>query len=229
MSLKAVRILVLCLCAFCSFAAKAQRLPIVPDSTVNLDAEVIMPLPVDSLGVTEVTAEGYVDPARKLFSPSPERATWLSALCPGLGQIYNRRYWKLPIVIGGFMGLGYATNWNNNQYQDYIQGYKDLTDDDPDTKSYMNFFPPTVNEKDLDKEWLKRTFKARKDYFRRNRDLCIISLVGMYLLCMADAYIDASLAHFDISPDLSLDVKPSLSLPAPGRAATVGVNWAFNF
>ena len=223
------KILPLLLLAAWALPASAQRQPLTPDSTAILDAEVVVQLPVDSLGVTEVTAEGYVDPENRVFSPSPERATWLSALCPGLGQIYNRRYWKLPIVVGGFMGLGYATNWNNNQLQDYIQGYNDLMDNDPDTKSYMNFFPPTVNEQDLDKEWLKRTFKARKDYFRRNRDLCIISLVGMYLLCMADAYIDASLAHFDISPDLSLDIRPAVSLPAPGRSAAVGLNWAFNF
>lgn len=203
-----------------------QREPLVPDSTA-VDAELIMAIPVDSIAPTEVTAEGYIDP--HAFNPQPERAVWLSALCPGLGQIYNRKYWKLPIVIGGFMGLGYATNWNNNQYHDYMQGYNDLMDNDPDTKSYMNFFPPTVNEGDLDKEWLKRTFKTRKDFFRRNRDLCIISLAGMYLLCIVDAYIDASMAHFDISPNLSLDIKPAVSLPMPGRSAAVGLNWALNF
>ncbi len=162
------------------------------------------------------------------FNPEPNRAVWLSALFPGLGQIYNRRYWKLPIIVGGFMGLGYATSWNNNQFQDYSQGYRDLLDADPATNSYMNFFPPNTSEADLDQTWLTQTMKSRKDYYRRNRDLCIICLVGLYLLCMVDAYVDASLAHFDISPSLSMDLQPAMML-TPDRNVAVGLNWAFNF
>ena len=207
--------------------------PLAQDSTVYLDAELEVRAKEvsDSIPPTEVTADDYpygLD-GKKPFNPSPSRAVWMSALFPGLGQIYNRRYWKLPIVVGGFMGLGYATNWNNNQYQDYIQGYRDLLDSDPSTKSYMNFFPPTVKEEDLDKEWLTRTFKSRKDYFRRNRDLCIICLVALYLVCMVDAYIDASMAHFDISPNLSLDWSPTLIVEPMTRKPSIGLNWAFNF
>lgn len=203
------------------------------DSTVNLDAEMLVKVGEinDSIPPTEVTADDYpygLD-GKIIFNPSPSRAVWMSALCPGLGQIYNRRYWKLPIVVGGFMGLGYAMNWNNNQYQDYVQGYRDLMDSDPNTKSYLDFFPPTVNEADLDVEWLKRTFKSRRDYFRRNRDLCIICLVGMYLICMIDAYIDASMAHFDISPDLSLDLSPTLMRQPNSPKPAIGLNWAFTF
>lgn len=165
------------------------------------------------------------------FNPSPTRAVWLSALFPGLGQVYNRRYWKLPIVVAGFMGLAYGTSWNNGQLRDYTQAYRDLLDNDPASNSYMNFFPPTTSEDQLDKTWLTNTMKSRKDYYRRNRDLCIICLVGMYLLCMVDAYVDASLAHFDISPDLSMDVAPALFLP-PGdmsRKLSFGLNWAITF
>lgn len=209
--------------------------PLPSDSTVYLDAEIEIPdsrLPSDTIPPTEVRADDYAyDENGKIpFNPSPTRAIWLSALCPGLGQIYNRRYWKLPIVIGGFMGLGYATNWNNTQYQDYMQGYRDLLDNDPQTKSYMDFFPPTVKEEDLDKSWLEQTFKSRKDYARRNRDLCIIGLVALYALCILDAYVDASLTHFDVSPDLSLDWSPTLleQPSAKGRPA-LGINWAFTF
>lgn len=186
----------------------------------------------DSVQPTIVTADDYAyDESGKIkFNPSPTRAVWLSALCPGLGQIYNRRYWKLPIVIGGFMGLGYATDWNNKQYQDYMQGYRDLLDNDPQTRSYMDFFPSTVNESDLDKAWLERTFKSRKDYARRNRDLCIIGLVALYALCMLDAYVDASLTHFDVSPDISLDWSPTLLEQKGGNGRpAVGLNWAFTF
>ena len=155
----------------------------------------------------------------------------MSALFPGLGQIYNRRYWKLPIVVGGFMGLGYATSWNGNQYNDYMQGYRDLMDSDPNTKSYMNFFPPTVNEGDLDKAWLERTFKYRKDQYRRNRDLCVICLVALYLVCMVDAYVDAQMAHFDVSPDLSLDLAPAVITPQnqSWKRTSLGLQWTLTF
>ena len=94
------------------------------------------------------------------FNPDPTRAVWMSALFPDLGQLYNRRYWKLPIVIGGFMGLGYATSWNNRMLNDYTQAYRDLMDNDPSTKSYMDFFPPNAKEEDLNRSWMERTFKS---------------------------------------------------------------------
>lgn len=128
------------------------------------------------------------------------------------------------------MGLGYATNWNNKQYQDYMQGYRDLLDNDPQTKSYMDFFPPTVSEESLDRSWLEQTFKSRKDYARRNRDLCIIGMFLLYGLCILDAYVDASLTHFDVSSDLSVDWAPTL-MPQPGHSnkPALGLNWALTF
>ena len=198
--------------------------------TVFLDTEVA--LPVDSLPPTEVRADDYAyDENGKIpFNPSPTRAVWLSALVPGLGQVYNRRYWKLPIIIAGFMGLGYGTSWNNTQFNDYSRAYADLMDADPNTKSYMDFFPPTTSESDLDHDWLARTLKNRKNYYRRNRELCIIFMVGVYLLCMVDAYVDATMAHFDISPDLSLDIQPTV-FPTPGQnnKPSMGLQWALNF
>lgn len=163
------------------------------------------------------------------FNPDPTRAVWLSALFPGLGQIYNRRYWKLPIIVGGYLGLGYATNWNNNMLKDYTRAYNDILDNDPSTKSYMDFFPPTTKEEDLDKTWLTNTLKSRKDFYRRNRDLCIICMIGVYFLAMVDAYVDASLSHFDISPDLSMDVAPAVIQDGRNRFPSVGLQWAINF
>lgn len=182
--------------------------------------------------LVEVRAPGYSPEygLRRPFNPDPTRAVWLSALCPGLGQVYNRRYWKLPIIIAGFMGLGYGTSWNNTQFNDYARAYSDLMDADPSTKSYMDFFPPTTSESDLDPEWLARTLRSRKNYYRRNRELCIICMVGVYLLCMVDAYVDATMAHFDITPDLSLDIQPTV-FPVPGQhnKPAMGLQWAFNF
>ena len=163
------------------------------------------------------------------FNPDPTRAVWLSALFPGLGQVYNRRYWKLPLIIGGYLGLGYATNWNNGMLKDYTVAYRDIMDSDPTTNSYMNFFPPTTSEANLDKTWLTNLLQSRKNFYRRNRDLCIISMVGVYLLAMVDAYVDASLSHFDISPDLAVDVAPGVFIQARGERPSLGLIWAFTF
>lgn len=165
----------------------------------------------------------------KSFNPDPNRAVWLSALFPGLGQVYNRRYWKLPIVVGGFMGITYALTWNGRMLSDYTKAYRDATDNDPSTKSYMGFFPTNTKEEDLDITWLQKTLKSRKDFYRRNRDLSIICMVGMYLLCMVDAYVDASLSHFDITPDLSMNVYPSLIDSNSNGIPSVGIQWAINF
>lgn len=166
------------------------------------------------------------------FNPDPTRAVWMSALFPGLGQLYNRRYWKLPIVVGAYMGLGYATQWNTMMLKDYTTAYADIMDNDPTTKSYMDFFPPTVKEEDLDKSWLTNVLRSRKNYYRRNRDLCILCMVGVYLVAMVDAYVDAQLAHFDISPDLSVDVAPVLmdgGIRSFETKPSVGLCWAINF
>lgn len=184
---------------------------------------------LDSIGV--VTAGDEVPEGMRVrsFNPDPTRAVWLSALCPGLGQIYNRRYWKLPIVVGAYMGLAYATSWNNDMLTDYTRAYRDLMDNDPSTNSYMNFFAPGVQESDLSRTWLENVFKSRKNYYRRNRDLCIIAMVGVYLVAMVDAYVDASLAHFDITPDLSLDWAPAVIPESRGKLPGVGLQWAFTF
>jgi len=166
------------------------------------------------------------------FNPDPTRALWLSALCPGLGQIYNRRYWKLPIVVGAFIGLGYGTAWNNRMLTDYSQAYRDIMDDDPNTRSYMDFYPPTTQESDLDKTWLTKTLRNKRDYYRRYRDICIIGMVALYLVNILDAYVDASLAHFDISPDLSMDVTPAVLDPGVGqglRSPSLGMQCAITF
>lgn len=214
--------------------------PVADGSFVVLDslavtADSVTLTPVDSLAILPGTLtpppEGNLpdEPKRYVFNPDPTRAVWLSALCPGLGQLYNRRYWKLPIVVGGFMGLGYATTWNNGMLRDYTRAYSDIMDNDPSTKSYMDFFPPTVSESDLDQTWLKNILKSRKDFYRRNRDLCIICMVGVYLIAMVDAYVDAQLAHFDISPNLSVDIAPALIPESRDRFPGIGMQWAFNF
>jgi len=207
-----------------------STMPIVVDSLRSAVADTLATIPAERLKAIQDSIETLEEfgPVRE-FTPDPTRAVWMSALCPGLGQFYNRSYWKLPIVVGAFMGLGYATSWNNRMLTDYTKAYRDIMDNDPSTKSYMDFYPPTVKEEDLDTTWLKNKLKSRRDYFRRNRDLCIIGIVGVYLIAMVDAYVDASLSQFDISPDLSVQISPTLIPDSRTTLPSVGVNWALNF
>lgn len=225
-----------------------QRRPVIlSDSThlndsqrvrvVNASGDTITFASIDSIrgieGVeilNDTTASPVMGKVR-VFNPDPQRALWMSALCPGLGQIYNRRYWKLPIVVGAFVGLSYGASWNNRMYKDYSKGYRDVMDDDPDTRSYMDFFPPTVRESDLDVAWLQKVMKNKRDYYRRYREICVIAMVGVYLINIVDAYVDASLAHFDISPDLTLDVTPTaLDNGVTGaRLPSLGLQCAISF
>ena len=204
---------------------------------VNASGDTITFASIDSIrGIEgiEILADTTASPVMgkvRTFNPDPQRALWMSALCPGLGQIYNRRYWKLPIVVGAFVGLSYGASWNNRMYKDYSKGYRDVMDDDPDTRSYMDFFPPTVKESDLDVAWLQKVMKNKRDYYRRYREICVIAMVGVYLINIVDAYVDASLAHFDISPDLTLDVAPTAidSGVTGSRMPSLGLQCAFSF
>ncbi|MDE6157373.1 MAG: hypothetical protein K2F78_04420, partial [Muribaculaceae bacterium] len=223
-----LRFLTVVVCGFCAFiAASAQErhLPVkhrveaadtvagAPDSVdiVLGEAEIqgIIAEPDDDTSIAEESPYDRWEEREVAFNPDPTRAVWMAALFPGLGQLYNRRYWKLPIVVGAYMGLAYATTWNNGMLSDYTRAYRDIMDSDPGTNSYMNFFPPNTQESDLDRTWLTNVLQSRKNYFRRNRDLCIIAMIGVYLVAMVDAYVDASLSHFDITPELSMDVSPA--------------------
>ncbi len=141
--------------------------------------------------------------------PDPVTATWLALAIPGGGQIYNRKFWKLPIVYGGFVGCLYAYNWNGQMYKDYRQAYLDIMDSDPNTNSYKDFFRPGYDY-EANKEYLKGVFKKRKDRYRRWRDLSIFSFIGVYALSVIDAYVDAQLSNFDISEDIHLSIEPQI-------------------
>lgn len=164
----------------------------------------------------------------KPFIPDPTRAVWYAALFPGLGQIYNRKYWKLPIVYGGFAGTFYAYNWNSQFLKDYSQAYLDIMDNDPNTKSYEDIIPSSMLNS-YNQDQIKNILKRQKDMFRRNRDLSIISMVGVYLLSVLDAYVDAQLFDFDINPDISMRVEPTIIMPEKSAPQGVGVSWSLRF
>lgn len=138
----------------------------------------------------------------EMFVPDSNKALWFAALCPGLGQIYNRRYWKLPIVAGGIVGVSYAISWNGKYYEAYTYAYRDLIDGDPNTNYFKELIPPGAS---YSESQLQTVFKNRQQSFRRQRDLSIIVGVGLYLICLLDAYVDAELFTFDISDDLSFE------------------------
>lgn len=146
---------------------------------------------------------------KKRFIPDSNRSVWLALVFPGGGQIYNRKYWKLPIVYGGFVGCTYALSWNNKMYKDYSQAYLDIMDDDPNTKSYEDFLPMNSSIAGQE-ERFKEIFRKRKDAYRRQRDLSIFAFVGVYLLSVIDAYVDAELSDFDITKDIGLRVEPAV-------------------
>ena len=164
------------------------------------------------------------------FMPDPAKATWSALVFPGGGQIYNHKYWKLPIVYGGFIGCAYALNWNNQMYSDYSQAYLDIMDDDPGTASYEDFLPPRYNV-EANKDYLKRVFKNRKDNYRRQRDLSIFCFIGVYLISVVDAYVDAELSNFDITDDLSVQVRPTTinSQQQTLRNQAYGLQCSFSF
>ena len=163
------------------------------------------------------------------WKPNPQRAMWLAMVLPGAGQIYNRKYWKLPIFYGGMMGCIYAMNWNNMMYKDYSQAYLDIMDDDPNTKSYENMLPLNYSIEGREDQY-KEIFKNKKNYYRKYRDMSIFAMIAVYLLSVVDAYVDAELSSFDISKDLSLRIEPAVfNIGRRQREASVGVQCNLNF
>lgn len=201
--------------------------------TVAVDIDSVA-VDIDSVALGKILAQ-KVKPKKdwNKWRPNPKRAMWLAIVLPGAGQIYNRKYWKLPIVYGGFIGCLYAATWNNQMYHDYEQAYMDIMDDNPQTQSYNQFLHlgKTVDETNI--EDYKSLFKRRKDYYRRYRDLSIFIMIGVYALSIIDAYVDASLSEFDISDDLSLRIQPAVikngASRNPFENAAMGVNCALTF
>jgi len=171
----------------------------------------LLEAPVDTAMLTTKTdsMQRELPKPKKRFIPNSNRSIWLALVFPGGGQIYNRKYWKLPIVYGGFVGCAYALNWNNKMYKDYSQAYLDIMDDDPNTKSFEDFLPLNSSITGQEERY-KEIFRKRKDTYRRQRDLSIFCFIGVYLLSVIDAYVDAELSDFDITKDIGLKVEPAL-------------------
>jgi hypothetical protein len=172
---------------------------------------------------------------------SPKKATYYSMVVPGLGQFYNKKYWKIPIIYAGFATLAYLVKFNGSRYTKYINAYGDLIDDDTLTTRYRI----VINEAGLDEEiivkelypetydpsqyeWFVSSLELNKDYYKRNRDLSYIGLGIWYILNIVDAAVDAHLFNYDISDDLSLRIEPKL-IPVSMYANTIGIKLSFRF
>ncbi len=131
------------------------------------------------------------------------------------------------------MGCIYALTWNNMMYNDYSQAYIDIVDNDPQTQSYNQFLHLGAQINDENKSRYEDLFRRRKDYYRRYRDLSFFILIGVYALSVIDAYVDASLSDFDISPDLSMRIEPAVMNSGmsqnPLKAAAIGLNCSLTF
>ncbi len=152
---------------------------------------------------------------------SVKKATTLSTILPGAGQFYNRSYWKVPIVIGGFATFAYMIDWNNRGFQRFKLAYNLRMDGDDNTVD--EFASSYLTPEDL--------LKYKQSY-RRNRDLCIILTGAFYLLNIVDAHVDAQLKDYDISDDLSMALEPTMlnlcSMQKP-RTQVPGLTFSVRF
>ena len=214
----------------------------IPNSQDKYIEEKAILTPDDEGKLTSVLRKDSVGMVKKQgrdwskWRPNPKRALWLALVIPGAGQVYNRKYWKLPIFYGGFVGCIYAMTWNNQMYHDYAQAYMDIMDNDPTTQSYNNFLHLGATITSANEERYKNIFKQRKDRYRRWRDLSIFTTIAVYALSVIDAYVDASLSDFDISDDLSLHIAPtvisnkSIATPNnPFRSSAIGIGCSLTF
>jgi hypothetical protein len=174
----------------------------------------------------------FSKPAKHVFRPEPLKATMLAVAFPGLGQVYNRKYWKIPLVYAGFGALAYSISFYTTHYNDMMQAYQDFIDKVPETSSYTRFIkidpaeydpvlhPQTYN--DQTRSWVEDGLLSAVDSYKKYRDLSYIGIAAWYLLSVLDANVDASLFNYDISNNLDLALSP-LQLPAPGMMGP-GIN-----
>lgn len=173
------------------------------------------------------------------YALSPVKSTMYAAALPGLGQIYNRKYWKVPVVYAGFGALAYAVSVNTSYYNTFITAYRDFTDELPATDSYVSLL------KNLDPEqydpvlhpdtysattasWVETQLQNGVDYYRKYRDLSYIGIAAWYLVTIIDAHVDASLFDYDISDDLKATLSP-VTMTATGISPGISFSITLNF
>ncbi|MDE5622853.1 MAG: hypothetical protein K2I59_07740 [Alistipes sp.] len=134
---------------------------------------------------------------------SVKKATTLACIFPGAGQIYNKSYWKVPFVVGGFASMIYCIDWNNRGYQRFKKAYNLLSDYEAHPENY-----PDGPTDEFRGRYSATFIKTLRDNNRLNRDLCIIVTGALYILQIIDAHVDAHLKDYDISDDLTMNLEP---------------------
>jgi hypothetical protein len=177
-------------------------------------------------------------PVKQRFKAEPLKASMMAVVFPGLGQIYNRKFWKIPLVYAGFGGLIYTVGINSSNYNIYMKAYQDFTDAIPETKSYQDLikadpatydlinYPESKTYNPSTASYYKDGMLRMVDYYKRNRDLSYIGIAGWYLLSILDANVDASLMNYDISNNLDITVVP-MQFTIPGGFTGAGLNVIF--
>lgn len=193
------KLLIVTVFGFMSFFAKAQT-----DSTITIVPDTTEVIKVDRGTVTGNVKEVPV-PVDSAYIHSPRKATIMSAVVPGLGQIYNKKYWKVPIIYGGFAVAGYFLNDNLKNIDKYKDAYIAETDGNPNTQNNTGY-----NTRQLDQ---------LINQYKQWRDLSYIAFAAIYALNIIDANVDAHLFYFDVSEDISLNIVPYMS---PIRSQGVG-------
>lgn len=208
----------------CSVNIRAE---VVPDSiNLNQVKDTIVSNKKQIIETSKPIIKAVDSLTRKPFKPDPMKSVWMGAIIPGYGQLLNHKYWKLPIVYGGFLGCAFAITWNGSMYNTYHTAYKDIIDNDPNTTSYLDIIPKGRTYAELATR-LPGILKTKQDAYRRYRDLSIIATIGLYAISMVDAYVDAQLYDFDISPDLSLKVQPTILQNSYGVQNTLALQCSF--
>ena len=158
------------------------------------------------------------------------KATTLAMICPGAGQIYNKSYWRVPIVVGGFATTIYCIDWNNRGYERFKKAYRLKADYDKNPDLY-----PNGSQDEFGGRYSATFLKNLRNSYRRNRDLCIILTAVLYILQIVDAHVDAHLRDYDISKDLSVSLSPVVGYsynrmsPYSGGGTTLGMNLSLSF
>jgi len=165
----------------------------------------------DSLGRAQKERVKKIEEELSLLPKDPKKATLLSAILPGAGQVYNGKSWKVPILYAGILTDLYFVNYNHRRYENFRDALFALD------KGKPNQFPS-----------LNRAALVRNvDYWRQNRDLTMLLLLGIYALNLVDANVDAHLSGFDISEDLALQVAPHLGTVSASNSMGVSLTLRF--
>ena len=171
------------------------------------------------------------DPSEKF--QSPHRASMYASIIPGLGQFYNKKYWKIPILFGGIGGVAYAISFNSERYNYYRGAYRDFIIRDPANKSYLEIIQGTpITEERIygdAQQWFRDYLNNSKNRFKRYRDISYAGMVFVYMISIIDASIDAHFYYFDMSDDLSFMIEPAYFHLNGDIGGAFGINLKLTF